>query len=71
MLDRIAASIDPARQEGFVVRVAGPIAYPAGGARFFDAVAKYVRREHVTTDRHWMAGPVVPNELREGLSCEP
>ena len=73
-LAAIAASIDPLRQEGFVVRLADRIPYPDGqgdSGRFLAGVAKWVRRGHVQTDRHWMAGPVVPNELREGLSCAP
>lgn len=73
-LEEIAESLDPLRQEGFVIRIADRIPYPGGGSetgRFFSAVAKWVRRGHVQTDRHWMAGAVVPNELREGLSCAP
>ncbi|TFI60278.1 2'-5' RNA ligase [Sphingomonas parva] len=74
LIDRLAAAIDPQRQEGFVVRVADPIPYPEGpgnAGRFFTSVAKYVRRDHVATDSHWMEGPVVPNELKEGVSCVP
>ncbi|WP_114952737.1 RNA ligase family protein [Sphingosinicella terrae] len=70
----IASSIDPLCQEGFVVRIADRIPYPDGpgdSGRFFAAVAKWVRRGHVQTDRHWMDGPVVANQLREGLSCAP
>jgi hypothetical protein len=50
---------DTGQFEGYVVRV----------ARGFDAhefqkvVAKYVRKNHVQTDQHWMAKPVIPNGL--------
>jgi hypothetical protein len=73
-LAAVAAGIDMTRQEGFVVRVADPIPYPGGtgdSGRFFPTVAKWVRAGHVVTDQHWMAGPVIPNELREGVSCAP
>lgn len=66
LVDRIAATIDTTRQEGFVVRVADEIPYPDGAGdqgRFFQHVAKWVRRGHVQTDEHWMAGPVIPNEI--------
>lgn len=66
LFEDVAKTIDPVLQEGFVVRVADEIPYPEGpGAqgRFFQGVAKWVRRGHVQTDEHWMAGPVVPNEF--------
>ncbi|MFO0548574.1 MAG: RNA ligase family protein [Polyangiaceae bacterium] len=50
--------IDPARQEGYVVRLA------SGFSRddFTASVAKWVRRDHVQTDEHWMRGPFIENE---------
>lgn len=74
VIAKMALSIDASRQEGFVMRLAGKMAYPSGSSsagRFFDGIAKWVRPAHVATDRHWMAAPVVPNELREGLSATP
>ncbi|MGF7150439.1 hypothetical protein FHS96_004097 [Sphingomonas zeicaulis] len=74
VLDRIAAGLDPETQEGFVLRDAGPIAYPSGAGdagRFFVGVAKWVRRGHVQTDRHWMQGPVIANELQDGVDPRP
>ena len=54
-----ALVLDPARQEGYVVRtVAG---FP--GADFGLRAAKWVRRGHVQTDRHWMHSTVVANGL--------
>lgn len=57
----ITAAFEPhaADHEGYVVRVADEI--PAG--RFGRLAAKWVRANHVQTDRHWLAGPVVPNRL--------
>jgi hypothetical protein len=74
VLKGIAASLDPVRQDGFVVRVAEPIPYPSvisGAGRFFEAVAKWVRKGHVQTDQHWLLGPVIPNELRDGVDPTP
>ncbi len=70
----IAAMIDPGRREGFVVRIADAIPYPpavADRGRFFSSIAKWVRADHVQTDDHWLLGPIVPNELREGISSAP
>lgn len=66
LVDRLAADIDPVRQEGFVIRVADEIPYPSGKGdrgRFFTNVAKWVRKGHVQTDEHWMSGPVIPNQV--------
>ncbi|GAA0315965.1 RNA ligase family protein [Sphingomonas oligophenolica] len=74
VLARIAAALDPVRQEGFVVRVAEPIPYPPaveGAGRFFPTIAKWVRKGHVQTDQHWLLGPVIPNELRDGVDPTP
>ena len=68
LVEEIAGSIDTTRQEGFVLSLADPMPYPDGpgaAGRFFTGKAKWVRRGHVQTDRHWMSGPVVPNELIE------
>jgi dihydroneopterin aldolase len=31
---------------------------------FRRSVAKFVRKNHVQTDEHWMAGEVIPNKLK-------
>lgn len=60
-LIEIAQQIDVEKCEGYVVRV----------ARAFDAhefsrvVAKFVRKNHVPPDAHWMERPVIPNKLIE------
>ncbi|MBF9129566.1 AAA family ATPase [Plantactinospora sp. S1510] len=51
--------LDPARQEGYVVRTVAGFPHHAFGRR----VAKWVRRHHVRTDEHWMLAPVVENGL--------
>ncbi|NUS62371.1 MAG: RNA ligase family protein, partial [Saccharothrix sp.] len=51
--------VDPARQEGFVVRTAEGFRLDEFGRR----VAKWVLAHHVRTDAHWMTAPVVPNGL--------
>jgi hypothetical protein len=51
--------VERSTEEGYVVRVAAGF----DRAAFPDCVAKWVRPGHVTTDRHWMHGPVVENGL--------
>ncbi|MCQ4088281.1 RNA ligase family protein [Saccharibacillus sp. JS10] len=46
-------------QEGYVVRLAESFAYED----FKISLAKFVRRNHVQTDDHWLSQPVEPNEL--------
>lgn len=48
------------REEGYVLRVADAFAY----GEFKDKVAKFVRKNHVQTNKHWMQGQrVIPNGL--------
>jgi hypothetical protein len=46
--------------EGYVVRIADRFHFDD----FQKYVAKYVRKDHIQTDEHWMAGPVIPNGLK-------
>lgn len=46
--------------EGYVVRLEEEFDY----RDFRKSVAKFVRKNHVTTDQHWMAKEVVPNKLK-------
>lgn len=46
--------------EGYVVRVVDEFSMN----EFNKNVAKFVRANHVTTENHWMQGPVVPNKLK-------
>ena len=51
----------PTDFEGYVIRNAGSFSYES----FQDNVAKFVRANHVQTDRHWMNSELVPNRLGE------
>lgn len=53
-------SVDTAHSEGYVVRLTEPFSY----ADFGNAIAKWVRTNHVTTQQHWMHAQVVPNGLK-------
>lgn len=51
--------------EGYVVRLAGEVDYSA----FKQGFAKFVRKGHVQTVKHWMHGQrVVPNGLLDELA---
>jgi hypothetical protein len=52
-------------EEGFVVRTAGEyvLEHTVAGAST-PLMAKWVRKDHVQTDQHWMEKEVVPNLLR-------
>lgn len=60
-LDGVSASQFGGEREGYVVRFAEGFHYRA----FRRSVAKYVRRDHVTTDGHWAHREVIPNKLKE------
>lgn len=47
--------------EGYVVRTADGFKIDD----FQKCVAKFVRKDHIQTDEHWMAKPVVPNGLKK------
>ena len=47
-------------EEGYVVRLCSGFNYED----FYQSVAKFVRKDHVLTDAHWMSRKVVKNELR-------
>lgn len=53
--------LDTKRQEGYVVRLAGEFSYRA----FTNSVAKFVRKDHVTTDSHWRHQVIIPNNLKK------
>lgn len=48
-------------REGYVVRLASDFHYHD----FDKSVAKYVRKNHVQTDEHWLKQPLVRNECRK------
>lgn len=47
--------------EGYVVRVRENFGYDEFNTR----VAKFVRKDHVQTDKHWMNMEIIPNKLKE------
>ncbi|SMB94822.1 RNA ligase family protein [Deinococcus hopiensis] len=55
-----AIRVDTGRMEGYVVRGAGEVPY----ADFSTRVAKWVRPDHVQTERRWLTRPVVPHGLK-------
>lgn len=59
LFDEIAAALDPDKQEGFVVRISA--AFPESDMP--RRMGKYVRANHVQSDTHWTAAPLVPNGL--------
>lgn len=61
VLKKIAKELNPETNEGFVLRMADQFNY----GQFRTHVAKYVRKGHVQTNKHWMHGqPIVPNSLK-------
>lgn len=56
--------LDPARQEGYVVRTVEGFSREEFGRR----LAKWVRPHHVQTDTHWMHAAVVENGLGAGAA---
>lgn len=57
---RLHTTLDPAKDEGFVIRLRDSFHYD----RFGTSVAKYVRQGHVQTDKHWRHQELVPNGLK-------
>ena len=55
-----AIPVDSKVCEGYVVRVTESFARE----EFNTSIAKWVRKNHVRTDRHWMFAPIVPNTLQ-------
>lgn len=49
------------QQEGYVVRTQRSFSYD----QFPTHIAKWVRPNHVQTDKHWMHTEIVPNKMRE------
>lgn len=57
----ISQKLDYTKVEGFVIRNADDFPFDDYGWN----AAKFVRRNHVQTDEHWMSGPVTKNLLHE------
>lgn len=57
----LADGLDTDVHEGFVVRLADGFGFDG----FKQSIAKWVRKDHVTTDTHWMYREVIPNGIVE------
>lgn len=57
---KLHATLDTEKDEGFVIRVADSFHYDYFGT----SVAKFVRKGHVQTDKHWRHQELVPNILK-------
>lgn len=55
-------SPDTGNMEGYVVRMAEAFDY----SLFSNSVAKWVRANHVNTEKHWMHSAIIPNGLKRG-----
>ena len=55
----LAKGLDITKTEGYVVRLSDPFAYN----EFNQSVAKFVRKGHVQTDKHWRHQQITPNSL--------
>jgi len=60
-IGKLAENLNLEECEGFVVRNAEPFHYQD----FSQNVAKWVRSNHVQTDKHWMHREVIPNSLKQ------
>ena len=63
--DTIKSLFNPgewSNKEGYVLRVAGPIKY----GEFKTKVAKFVRKDHIQTVKHWMYGQRIEKNLLRG-----
>jgi hypothetical protein len=49
--------------EGYVVRVTRKFNY----SEYHQYVGKFVRKDHVQSDEHWLRQAIVPNKLKIGL----
>lgn len=55
----VISELDLTTQEGVVVRLADSFSY----TNFSKSIAKFVRKGHVTSDKHWMHQEVISNTL--------
>ncbi len=53
-------TVDISQVEGYVVRLAESFAFDG----FSQSIAKWVRTDHVQSDKHWMHSQIIPNRLR-------
>jgi hypothetical protein len=53
-------TLDLNKVEGYVIRIKDSFHYDD----FSKSVAKWVRKDHVTSDKHWTKQPIIPNILK-------
>jgi uncharacterized protein YbdZ (MbtH family) len=53
-------------EEGYVVRIDKPFHYQ----EFGNNMAKFVRKDHIQTDQHWIWGTLIPNQLANPLNAQ-
>lgn len=61
LLMNLSASLNSDNQEGYVIRLANEFKYE----NFNKSVAKFVRKNHVQSNKHWMHQTIIPNQLGE------
>ncbi len=59
-LQKSVNNLDVVKQEGIVIRPASSFHY----TNFSKSVAKWVRKNHVQTDNHWIHSEIIPNKLK-------
>ena len=59
VIRELSQSLDLSKQEGYVVRPLQAFQF----SEFSHSVYKWVRKNHVQTDQHWMRSKIVPNRL--------
>lgn len=60
IIKTIISNMDFEKQEGFVIRIVDSFHI----SQFQYNVAKYVRKNHVITNEHWMHSQIIPNKLK-------
>lgn len=58
---KLVQELDTSAQEGIVVRVADHFHFDS----FKCSLAKWVRKNHVQTQQHWMHAQIIPNKLKD------
>lgn len=61
LFKQLGVNLDTNTIEGYVVRTVNSFHFDY----FSKYIAKFVRKGHVQTDKHWMSGPVIPNSIKE------
>ena len=62
-IEKLASELDTKNQEGFVVRISCGFFYD----NFKYSIAKYVRKNHVTSDKNWKHQKIIPNQLKNEI----